>query len=259
MKRFLLLVLLTTLTVSNGWSQNIPTRPSPPKLVNDLVGLLSPDQAASLERKVDVFDDSTSVQIAVVIISSTNDYAPVDYAVKLGRDWGVGNKGFNNGVVFLIAKDDRKVFIAPGYGMEGVLPDITCQSIIENEVTPDFKAGSFYDGIDKGIDAIIQASKGEYKAPAGYHKKSGGGGAIALLIIFIVIMAIWIMTKGGGSGPGGGYMSRRGYMGGPFFLGGMAGGLFGGGGGGSSGGGGGGGFGGFGGGSFGGGGAGGSW
>jgi uncharacterized protein len=261
MKRLFFLVLLTILALSKGWSQNIPPRPSPQRQVNDFIGLLSDVQAASLERKLNTFDDSTSVQIAVVIVNTLGDNDPNEFATNLGRAWGIGNKGFNNGVVFLIAKNDRKCYIAPGYGLEGALPDVTCLSIIDNEVLPNFRNEDYYTGIDKGVDAIIQASKGEYKAPAGYHKKSGGGGAIALLLICIVLLVIWMMSRGGG-GPGGGYMSRRGYGAGPFFVGGMAGGLFGGGGGGSGGGfggGGGGGFGGFGGGSFGGGGAGGSW
>jgi uncharacterized protein len=192
----------------------------------------------------------------VVIISSTNDYDPADYALKLGRSWGVGNKGFNNGVVFLVAKDDHKVFIATGYGLEGAIPDITCKTIVDNEVLPRFKEGNFYAGIDSGVNSVMLAARGEYKAPKGYHQKSSGSGiGIVVLIIAVIIMIVFISGRGGG---GGGYMSRRGYWGGPILWG-AAGGLFGGGGGGGSSGGGGGGFGGFGGGSFGGGGAGGSW
>jgi uncharacterized protein len=254
--KHLLFIALFTVIVFRGWAQDIPARPNPPKLVNDLVGLLDPGQRQALEDKLDVFDDSTSVQIAVVIISSTNDYDPVDYAVKLGRTWGVGNKGFNNGVVFLVAKDDHKVFIAPGYGLEGAIPDITCRTIIDNEVLPRFKENNFYAGIDSGVNAIILASKGEYKAPAGYHQKSSGSGiGIIVLIVGFIILIIFLSGRGGG---GGGYMSRRGYWGGPILWG-VAGGLLGGGGGSGGSGSGGGGFGGFGGGGFGGGGAGGSW
>jgi uncharacterized protein len=170
----------------------------------------------------------------------------------------VVNKEFNNVVLFLIAKNDRKVFIAPGYGLEGAIPDITAKRIIENEVVPNFRENDFYRGIDYGTDALIKAAEGEYKAPPGYANRGRSGGpslfGLIMVIIFIVIL-INIMRRGGGGG-GGGYMSRRGYRnwGGPIiFPGGF-------GGGGSRGGGfGGGGFGGFGGGSFGGGGAGGSW
>jgi uncharacterized protein len=193
----------------------------------------------------------------VVTVSSTGQYEPADFALSLGRKWGIGNKGFNNGVVFLISKDDHKTYIATGYGLEGALPDITCNQILQNEVLPQFKEGDFDKGVTDGASAIMLASKGEYKAPAGYHSQKGGGaGAAIFLIICVIILIVIIRSRGGG---GGGYMSRRGA--GPFLLGAAAGSLFGGGGsgGGGFGGGGGGGFGGFGGGSFGGGGAGGSW
>ena len=78
----------------------------------------------------------------------------------LGRKWGVGNKEFNNGIVFLVAKNDRKVFIATGYGLEGAIPDITAKQIIENEVVPNFRGNDYYWGIDFGVDALIQAAAG---------------------------------------------------------------------------------------------------
>lgn len=241
------------------WGQKIPPKPVPPRLVNDLVGnVLEADQVKFLEEKLVAFDDSTSIQIAVVILPNLQDYEPVDFAVKLGREWGVGNKKTNNGVVILLSMEEgrRRVFIAPGYGLEGALPDITCKQIIENEVIPQFKQGNYFRGIDQAADAIIQASKGEYKAPAGYRNR----GEVELpawvfLVIIAIIILIAISSKGGG--PGGGMYSRRGYRGvnGPIMW------FPGGGSSGGSGwsGGGGGGFGGFGGGSFGGGGSGGSW
>jgi uncharacterized protein len=261
MKRFLF-TLLFFIPVFSGITQNIPERPLPNRLVNDFTNTLTPDQKAALEQKLVAYDDSTSNQIAIVIVPTTNDYAPVDYATKLGRAWGVGNKKTNNGVVILIAKDDHQIFIAPGYGLEGALPDITCKSIIDNEIRPNFRAEDYYKGLDLGTTAIIKAAAGEYKAPEGYGSKKGnpsGGGSMLGIIIIIIIVFMLIGGRGGG---GGGMFSRRGYGGftSGAILGSMLGGGRGGGGwgdgGGSSGGGG---FGGFGGGSFGGGGSGGSW
>lgn len=263
MKRFLLTILFLV-PVFFVMAQDIPARPSPPRLVNDFTNTLTPDQQASLEQKLVAYDDSTSNQIAIVIVPTTNDYAPVDYATKLGRAWGIGNKKTNNGVLILIAKTDHQIFISPGYGLEGALPDITCKSIIDNEITPNFKGDDYFRGLDLGTTAIMKAAAGEYKAPEGYGstKGTGGGGGSLVGIIIIVVIVLMLLGRGGGSG-GGGMFSRRGYGG---FLGGailgnmLGGGSRGGwGGGGDSGGGGGGGFGGFGGGSFGGGGAGGSW
>lgn len=261
MKR-LLFTILFLIPVIAGLTQNIPQRPSPARLVNDFTNTLTEDQKASLEQKLVAYDDSTSNQIAVVIVATTNDYAPVDYATKLGRAWGVGNKKTNNGVVILIAKDDHQIFIAPGYGLEGALPDITCKSIIDNEIRPNFRAEDYYRGLDLGTTAIVKAAAGEYKAPAGYGSSKGkpkGGGSLFGIIIIIIIV-LMLMGRGGG----GGMFSRRGYGGftSGAILGSMLGGGRGGGWGGdsgSSGGSGGGGFGGFGGGSFGGGGSGGSW
>lgn len=261
MNRFLFTILFLVQALL-GISQNIPERPNPPRLVNDFTRTLTEDQQYSLERKLVAYDDSTSNQVVVVIVPTTNDYDPVDYATKLGRSWGVGNKKTNNGVVLLIAKDDRKIFIAPGYGLEGALPDITCKSIIDNVITPNFKHEDFYRGIDLGTTAIIKAAAGEYKAPEGYRSKKGNGGGGSLIgVIIIIFIILMFVGGGGGGGRGGGMFSRRGYGG--FAEGAILGSLLGGGGrgGGGWGGGGdsGGGFGGFGGGSFGGGGSGGSW
>jgi uncharacterized protein len=257
MKRLLLpLLILLSVSTRAQIEKVLPAQPNPPRLVTDLTGTLSADQQQALERKLVAYDDSTSNQIAVVIIPTTGDYDISEFSFALGRKWGIGNKKNNNGVLLLVAKNDRKVFIAPGYGLEGAIPDITAKQIIETEVVPNFKSNDFYRGIEYGTDAIMDAARGEYKAPAGYADRGkGGGGVPVILIVFLVIFIIWIISRRGGGG--GSFMSRRGYRNFPgpviFPSGGWSGG------GGGFGGGGGGGFGGFGGGSFGGGGAGGSW
>ena len=228
-------------------------KPAVQQLVNDYTNTLTPDQKQALENKLVAFNDSTSTQIAVVIIPSLNGNDIADYNVKLGRAWGVGGKEFSNGVVLLIAKGDRKLNIATGYGVEGALPDITSKHIIDEIIVPNFKGDDYYRGIDEGTDAIIKAVKGEYKAPKNYGKKKNPGGRI----IFIIIMILIFLAISSGKGGGGSFMSRRGFAAwtiGSMLSGGGRGGGWGGGGGGSSGG-----FGGFGGGSFGGGGSSGSW
>lgn len=255
-KIFILFILFGTCKF--GIAQDVPARPNPPRLVNDYTNTLTPDQQQYLENKLVQFDDSTSTQIAVVIIKSLNGAEIADYNIKLGRSWGVGGKEFNNGVVLLIAKNDRKLNIAVGYGLEGALPDITASHIIEDVIVPNFKGDDYYRGIDEGTDAIIQAVKGEYNVK---RKDKSSVGDLAGIIIFFVVLFIIIAANSGG-GKGGQFMSRRGLN--PFILGTLlgnmsgnrGGGGFGGGFGGGSGGGG---FGGFGGGSFGGGGASGSW
>lgn len=235
-------------------------------LVTDYTGSLSSDQKQSLENKLVAFNDSTSTQIAVVLIKSVGDYDIAEYATNLGRKWGIGTKGKNNGILMLIAVGDRKVTIQTGYGAEGGVPDITAHEIIENDIKPNFKAGNYYAGIDAGTNSLIKYMKGEYKAPAKAKQKNNGGGGSALIIIVIVVVVILLMRRGGGGGGSQVIGSRGGSS--PFwwFLAGNAlgrgssgGSGWGGGGGFGGGDSGGGGFGGFGGGSFGGGGSSGSW
>jgi uncharacterized protein len=233
-----------------AYAQEMPARPDPARLVNDFTNTLTPAQQEALEKKLVAIDDSTSTQIAVVIIKSLNGYDVADYNVKLGRAWGVGGKENNNGVVLLIVKEDRKINIATGYGLEGALPDVTCKHIIDERIVPNFKADDYYQGIDEGTDAIIKAVKGEYKVPRKKNKKRSNDW-IGVLAFVIILLSLFSGGRGGGS-----YTSRRGVrrFGSPFIFfptggGGRGGGWSGGGGG----------FGGFGGGSFGGGGASGSW
>ncbi len=231
-------------------------------LVTDYTSTLSSDQKQSLENKLVAFNDSTSTQIAVVLIKSVGDYDIAEYATNLGRKWGIGQKGKNNGILMLIAIGDRKVTIQTGYGAEGAVPDITTHEIIENDIKPNFKQGNYYAGIDAGTNSLIKYMKGEYKAPAKTQQISNGGGGGSIFIIIIIVIVVIILIRRGG---GGGSQIIGGRGGSSPFWWFLAGNLLGrgsGGGGGFGGGGdsgGGGGFGGFGGGSFGGGGSSGSW
>ncbi|MCW3117343.1 MAG: hypothetical protein JWM28_1425 [Chitinophagaceae bacterium] len=262
MKKFLLFIgVLVSVCTYAQIDKVVPARPNPPRLVNDFTQTLTAEQIQELERKLVAYDDSTSNQVVVVIIPSTNNYPIEDVALQqILRKWGVGNKEKNNGIVVLVAKDDHDVRIEVGYGLEGAIPDITANQIIQTDILPNFKAGNYYRGLDLATNDIIKAAAGEYKAPQGYGGRRKKGLNPAL--IFFVIIGIWIILRatGGGRG-GGGMMSRRGYGGllGPLIWGSALGGGGSSGGGGWSGGGGGGGFGGFGGGSGGGGGASGSW
>jgi len=266
-KYFFLLVAILVLSIA-VFSQNapIPPRPTPPRLVNDLANALLPEQEQELENKLVALDDSTSNQIAIVLVKTLNDYPIEDYSVKLFRSWGIGNKRTNNGVLIVAAIKDHKVRIEVGYGLEGAIPDITANEIIENDIAPNFKDSNYFRGLDLATDDLSKAAAGEYHTARqrNTNNDNGGGGGTGLGIIIIIIIVFILLRSGGRGGRGGGMISRRGYGGlGPIFWASMlgsgnrGGGGFGGGGGGF--GGGGGGFGGFGGGSSGGGGASGSW
>lgn len=270
MKKLALLISLLISVCAFAQIDNVvPRRPSPPKLVNDFANVLTQDQIDALEKKLVAYDDSTSNQIAIVLLPTITDKDGEEYPIeevglKILRDWGVGNAKNNNGIVILAAMQEHKLRIEVGYGLEGAVPDVTAKSIIDNDITPNFKANNYYRGLDAAVNSIMEAARGEYKAPEGYGdrgKKVGKG--IGKIIVGIIILIVILSMFGGGSN-GGGYMSRRGsgWLG-PFILGEMLGsagrggsGWSGGGGGWS---GGGGGFGGFGGGGGGGGGASGGW
>jgi uncharacterized protein len=227
---------------------------------------LEPFQVQSLEQKLDAYNDSTSSAIVIITVPSLDGYDIAEVSLKYIRDWGVGVKGKNNGVIIMVSKAEHKARIETGYGMEGVLPDILAKQIIDQRMIPFFKNNDYYAGFDNAVDAIIQAAAGEYKADPNAGKKGSPFGSIILLIVIFLVI-IFIFSGRGGGGGGGSYMSRKGsrsFMDAlPWFLmGNMLGGGGRGGGGGFGGGGfggGGGGFGGFGGGSGGGGGASGGW
>ncbi|MFZ9718119.1 MAG: TPM domain-containing protein [Chitinophagaceae bacterium] len=264
--RIIIAFVLLLMSMQSGWAQssgnNIPPKPSAQKLVNDdqQLDLLTADQEQALERKLVSFDDSTSNQICILVVSDIGDNDITDFATEVGRAWGVGGAENNNGVMVVVlidqARGRRQIAIAPGYGLEGKIPDYLAKEIIETQIIPNFKAKDIYRGLDEGTDALIQAIGDVYQSPPGYAKRGKGktSNVFIAVIVFIVVMVIIsnINRRGGG-----GMVSRRGYRrwndAPPVFW-------FPTGGGGSSwGSGGGGGFGGFGGGSFGGGGASGSW
>ncbi len=255
-KHFLVLVFL--LACGTIYAQKFPAKPS--TLVNDYTQTLSAQEVNSLENKLVAFADTTSIQIAVAMIPSLEGYEIADYSVKLFRNWGVGGKEKNTGILLVIAKADRKMFITTGYGLEGALPDAIAKRIIENQIKPNFKNGNYYGGIEDGTNAIISYTKGEYKADKPKKEKGGKGFPAGLLILIVIVLIIFI-SKGGKGGGGRNVIGGRGGANMLWWslLAGLASGGGGNRGGGFGGGGGGGGFGGFGGGSSGGGGAGGSW
>jgi len=265
MKKLLLILLLSFFGRGFGIAAvEFPPKPDPPKLVNDYTSTLSAQELDELEQRLLLFHDTTSVQIAIVMISTLDGYPSSDYAFELAEKWGIGQKTTNNGALLLIVKDDRQLYIATGYGLEGALPDARCKQIIENDIKPFFKQGKFFEGLVTGSSKMMDAVKGEYKETKARKNKSEGFPkilGIILVILFVIIFKVlsvmrysrlndtpfWIAwallnaARSKHSGKWGDFNRGSGGFGG-----------FGGGGGS-------GGFGGFGGGSFGGGGAGGSW
>ncbi|TDN40098.1 methanol dehydrogenase [Hymenobacter sp. UV11] len=259
-----LLLLLVSLSLA-AHAQTVPPRPDPPRLVNDLAGLMQPQEVAALEQKLVAYNDSTSSQIAVVTVPTLDGNDIADYAQKLYEGWGIGRKGKDNGILVLVAAQEHVARIQTGYGLEGAVPDALAKRIISNTLVPAFKQNQYYAGLDRATDQLIALAKGEYKADpaAARGKRDSSGSGVGFWIIIGALVLIFLLRSRGGGGGRGGRGGRGGIGGGfvpPIIFGDFSGGrgVFGGGGGGF-GGGGGGGFGGFGGGSSGGGGASGSW
>lgn len=252
-------ILLVCLFSQIGFSQfTIPDKPTIQTSVYDYAKLLSDSDKDQLEEKLVRYSDSTSTQIVVVTIDNIKGEDIGILAPKWAQQWGVGQAKEDNGVFILVSKEDHKIWISPGYGVEDKLIAGTTSEIVRNIIIPEFKAGSYYNGLDKGADAIFDVLRGKYKGTRKHNNTNGSLPLLIFLVIFIVVLIILSKNKGNGTGSG---------IGGPNLLdililsslGRSSGGGFGGGGFGGSSGGSGGFGGGFGGGGFSGGGAGGSW
>ncbi len=261
------LLLYAFLFLNSGFLFAQFTIPEIPKFqtsVYDYANVLSSTEKVQLEEKLIHYSDSTTTQIVIITIESLKGEDIGILTPKWAHQWGIGGtKKDDNGVLILLAKAERKIWISPGYGLEDRLTAGIGGEITRNIIIPEFKAGSYYNGLDKGTDAIIDVFKGKYKGKRKQDQKEQDFPILPFIIIIVFIIILASKNKGGGSGNSG----TRG--GGPSLLdviilsnlGRNSGGFGGGFGSGSSGGGfGGGGFGGgFGGGGFSGGGSGGSW
>lgn len=250
------LLLLVLLAAPAAAALRIP--PPPDRRINDYAGVLAPADRDRLEQALIAREATSRNQVVVAIFRSLEGESLEDYSIRLAQAWRIGQKGLDNGVIFLVFLDDRKMRIEVGYGLEGSLTDAVSSSILRDVVAPRFRAGQVADGIGAGLDAIDRAIAGTYVRPpdAGKGRRQGDIGwreLLALLFVFFLIVALVTNRMQQAA------LRRRGWTGGstgwggPFIGGGGLGGGWGGGGGSS-----GGGFSG-GGGSFGGGGSSGSW
>ena len=189
-------------------------------LVVDAANVLPADREAALTRKLAAFQQRTGRQLVVATVPSLGGDEIQSYGYKLGRAWGVGLKGANNGAILLVAPGERKVGIEVGYGLEGQLTDAYSSVVIQSKILPAFKAGDIPGGIDAGSDALIdilsvpddQAKAKEQAAIAAWnkaHARSGGGGApigliFWLIVIFVVVVLPMLARRGRRYGGGGG-------------------------------------------------------
>ena len=222
--------LLIVSAVSPGQEAQVPALT---RYATDLSGTLSADQISRLDQTLSAFDNSTSTQIVVLMVSSLNGEDLEEYTLRVAEANRIGRKGKDNGVLLLVARNDRKARIEVGYGLEGALPDALAGQIIRKEIGPHFSQGDYYGGLLAGVEAIMSATKDEYQA----EPSSRGGGGIPHLLFLAIVVAFFIfrISRGvrGMFWGGGPWIGRGGGWGGGFgggFGGGSGGGFSGGGG-----------------------------
>ena len=187
------------------WTAALQAAPSFPALsgrVVDEASLMSHKQAHQLTQQLAAFEKRSGIQLVVVSIDTLDGNTIEEYGYQLGRHWGIGQKEHNNGVLLLIAQDERKVRIEVGYGLEGALPDAIAANIIQTRILPAFKRGDMVAGIVAGSQGIMQALAGEYQ-PVDVAKQQDKSGGPWLFILVVVVMLVLHNLRGGGGGPGG--------------------------------------------------------
>lgn len=216
--------------------EGIPEKPNPPRLVNDFAGILSNNNLQNLEDKLVAYDDSTSTQISIVTVKSIDDYSIEDFSVRLGRKWGVGQKDKNNGILIVVAKEERKVDIEIGYGLEEHITDYDSKHIIDELIIPAFKQSNYYEGLDAATDRIIEQLQGTF-TNNGSNNEFIPTWVIIVIVIFFIFFIIslfpgshnnigsnrgggWTWSSGGGSSWGGSSSGGFGGFGGGSFGGG---------------------------------------
>ena len=183
--------------------------PLPASYFNDYAGLVPPADAARLDAKLREFEKETSNQVVVAVFPELPSPALEDFTNRTAESWKAGRKELDNGVVFFVFVRDRKMRIETGYGLEGALPDAIASRILNERVVPRFRSGDWTGGIEAGIDGIIAATKGEYKAAP---RKPGGVSPLAvLLVIVFLLLFLWLAGQGSRLAQDGRTYDRRGW------------------------------------------------
>ena len=186
--------MLMVLGLSSASAQDLPSVPS--NLVSDQTGTLSEQQLNHLERKLVSFDDTTSTQIAILITGDLQGYDIVDFSQRVAQQWGVGQRGKDNGVMIVLkpktATGKGEVNLEVGYGLEPIIPDITAKHIVEYEMIPRFRDNDYFGGLDAATDVIIGLAAGHFSADEyeGGHDGGGAGWFIPIIVLIIVISMI---------------------------------------------------------------------
>ncbi|MGP1992394.1 TPM domain-containing protein [Zobellia laminariae] len=205
LKGSILIILLCCYNLVTAQYQ-VPDKPKEQTSVYDYINLLSAGQKQTLEQKLIHYSDSTSTQIVVAIISSTEGENINFLGAQWGEKWGIGQADDDNGILILLARDDRRIAINTGYGVESRLTDALSRRIIDQAIVPYFKQNDYYGGLNAGSDAIFQALNGEFKEDRSFNDGGGFplGKFLPFIIFFVILMILSNRNKRGGGGKNGG-------------------------------------------------------
>ena len=188
--RTLIAALLLCVSILAG-AQELQPVPPPSARVVDRTAALSPEQSSRLEARLAAFERKKGAQIAVLIVPTVRPEAIEQYAMRVVESWKLGRKGVDDGALLLVAKNDRRLRIEVGYGLEGALNDATAKRIVSEIVTPRFRQGDFYAGIDAGVEAMIRVVDGE-SLPPPRKVNSNSGIDFESLLAFGLILVVFV-------------------------------------------------------------------
>lgn len=202
-KTLLLIIFCFATIVAWAGVDNLPEQPNPPRLVTDFTMTLSQSELAKLEQKLRAYEDSTSSQLAIVIVKDIGTYEMNQYATELALKWGIGTKDKDNGILLLWSTGNRKIYIATGYGMQEKVPDIIAKRIINNVIVPNFRSGYYYEGLDQATNEIMSRMSGQYTNPnQGLQQQEEDFPlGLMLMMLLMVLIILYIINKNKGNGP----------------------------------------------------------
>jgi uncharacterized protein len=209
LKKSSLLFFLLLLLISSTYGQNLPSEPV--GHVNDFADMLNRSERQQLEQKLRNYRDTTTTVIAIAMLENLNGISIEETATTLFNNWNMWEDDKDNGILIVVAKQEREVRIEVGYGLEGAVPDIMAGRIIREIITPNFKRGDFYAGLDRATSAIIQLASGEFTGQLAEERSSSEENDMASFIIFIlfVIFVIYSSARKGGGKRNGKRRRRR--------------------------------------------------
>jgi uncharacterized protein len=215
---FLLVTILVLLAAAHAFALDVPALRG---RVNDYAGVMRQEQARDLENRLAQFEQETGHQVAVLTIPTLDGEDIEGFSIRVAETWKVGRKGFDNGVILVVAVKDRRLRLEVGYGLEGVLPDATAKQITSNYIVPSFRTRDYAGGILAGTDAVLKVIKNEPLPESARKKERDQGSGLNPILMFVITLAVFglMAFASAGNRRRNGMWATRGRRGGPVIFG----------------------------------------